>query len=81
MLAGGGRDVGRRRKREVMLPEGEVKKILLAASTLGEDGRRRLSCADAFSLHAKHGIPLATIGAICDSENIRLTRCQLGCFE
>jgi hypothetical protein len=36
---------------------------------------------DAFSLHAKHGIPLPTIGAICDNENIRLTRCQLGCFE
>jgi hypothetical protein len=64
-----------------MLSDEEAKKILLAASTLGDDGRRRLSCVDAFSLHAKHGIPLPTIGAICDDENIRLTRCQLGCFE
>ena len=66
---------------KAMLSDEETKKILLAASTLGDDGRRRLSCVDAFSLHAKHGIPLPTIGAICDNENIRLTRCQLGCFE
>lgn len=64
-----------------MLSDEEVKKILLAASALADDGRRRLSCADAFALHAKHGVPLATIGAICDNENIRLTHCQLGCFE
>ncbi len=68
--------------REKAMPsDEEARKLVLAASLPGEDGRRRLSCADAFALHAKHGIPLSTLGAICDNENIRLTHCQLGCFE
>lgn len=64
-----------------MVPEAEFRRLVLEAAVADADGRKRLECAQAFALQARHGTPLARIGAICDEEGIRIVGCQLGCFK
>jgi len=45
------------------------------------DGRRTLTCAQALSFAAEFGVEPIQVGRICDRENVRLGRCQLGCFS
>jgi len=52
---------------------------ILAASALVGD-RRELSCTAAHALADALGVELARIGELCQSENIKVTDCQLGCF-
>jgi hypothetical protein len=58
----------------------EVRDLVHAAAR-EEDGRKKLSCAQAHQLAKEHGVPLATIGRMCNEEGVRLTHCQLGCFQ
>jgi len=58
----------------------ELTQAVLERSQVAE-GRRALTCAQALSLAAELGVDPARIGHICDQENIRLGRCQLGCFS
>ncbi|MFC1462411.1 hypothetical protein ACFLQU_02285 [Verrucomicrobiota bacterium] len=58
----------------------ELEKVVLGA-TFEEDGRRKLSCPDAFKLAEQHGVELLDIAGVCNRENIRLCKCQLGCFK
>jgi hypothetical protein len=44
------------------------------------DGRKKLACAEAFGLAHKHGVKVGEIGRICNRQNIRICKCQLGCF-
>ena len=55
-----------------------VKAVIATAREI--DGREKLSCADAFELARKFGAEIIEIGRICDEENIRICKCQLGCF-
>ena len=57
------------------------KNTVLQAAEVSDDGKRRLPCAAAFALSRRLGIPLASIGEVCDELDIRITRCQLGCFR
>ncbi len=54
---------------------------LVVESAVEVNGRTMLSCARAFEIHRRHGIPLADIGRICNEKGIRLCACQLGCFQ
>jgi len=45
------------------------------------EGRRTLTCAEAFRLAAELGVELVQIGRICNEQKIRLRSCQLGCFS
>jgi len=45
-----------------------------------KDGRRGLSCPDAFALAGEHEVPLGDIARICNQNRIKFTGCQLGCF-
>ena len=45
------------------------------------DGRRRLTCAEAFRIAAEWDVKAAEIRRICDQEGIRICSCQLGCFS
>lgn len=63
------------------MTEEELVKLLLEAATLGDDGRRRLTCEQAFSMQAQHAIPLTRIAAACNTAKIRISECQLGCFR
>jgi len=44
------------------------------------DGRKQLTCAEAFDLAKKYDAEVIEIGRICNQHNIRICKCQLGCF-
>ncbi len=41
---------------------------------------KKLTCAEAFELSREHKAELIDIGRICNQNNIRICKCQLGCF-
>ena len=45
------------------------------------DGRKKLACSEAFELAQEFGVEVAEIGRICNQQNIRICKCQLGCFS
>jgi len=55
--------------------------IKSAGSRQGPDGRKTLTCAEAFELAKKFEIEIMEIGRICNQNNIRIRKCQLGCFK
>lgn len=46
----------------------------------GSDGRRRLNCAEAFKLAEEYQVEIIEVGRICNQNDIRICKCQLGCF-
>ncbi len=45
------------------------------------DGRKKLACAEAFELAKEFEVEVIEIGRICNRQNIRICKCQLGCFS
>jgi hypothetical protein len=43
--------------------------------------RERLTCAEAFEIAKKFDAALAEVGRICNEKNIKICKCQLGCFK
>ena len=62
------------------MDKAELEKVVMDA-TFEEDGKRKLTCSDTFKLAEEHGVELLDIARICNRENIRLCKCQLGCFK
>jgi hypothetical protein len=58
----------------------ELKRLVFEAA-YEEDGRTKLTCAQAFGLAEAHGVQLLDISRVCNREGIRFARCQLGCFK
>ena len=56
-----------------------VDAVIEAASEI--DGRKKLTCAEAFELADKFETEIIEIGRICNRHNIRICKCQLGCFR
>ena len=52
----------------------------IAAAVHLDNGRQCLSCARAHVLAEDMGVPLKEIGSYCQSHDIKITDCQLGCF-
>ena len=52
---------------------------VLGAATQ-EDGKTKLSCAEALRLAAELGVRASEIGRVCNERGVKITRCQLGCF-
>ena len=48
--------------------------------TEDSDGRKKLACAEAFQIAQELNVEVAEIGRICNQQNIRICKCQLGCF-
>ena len=44
------------------------------------DGKKKLACAEAFELAQEFETKIIEIGRICNQNNIRICKCQLGCF-
>jgi len=44
------------------------------------DGRKRLNCADAFELAKHFEVEIVEVGRICNQQEMRICKCQLGCF-
>lgn len=58
-----------------------VDAVLKSAKTSGgPDDRKHLTCAEAFKLAKEHEAEIIEIGKICNRHNIRIRKCQLGCF-
>lgn len=53
----------------------------LVAQVKGVAKDGKLSCAGAFALAEKLGVPIRKIGAAADEAGVKIARCQLGCFE
>jgi len=45
------------------------------------DGTKKLTCAEAFELAQEFEAGIIDIGRICNQHNIRIYKCQLGCFR
>ena len=61
--------------------ENLVKAILKSAgSSEVLSDKKRLTCAKAFELAKDFEIEVIEIGRICNKHNIRICKCQLGCF-
>ena len=43
-------------------------------------GRKTITCAEAFELAKEFGAKVIEIGRICNQHNVRISKCQLGCF-
>ena len=44
-------------------------------------GKKKISCAEAFKIARKYKTEIIEIGRICNENNIKIRKCQLGCFE
>ncbi|MFH0815599.1 MAG: hypothetical protein V1934_02110 [Methanobacteriota archaeon] len=54
----------------------ELEKALLKRAKGG-----KISCRNALAIAKETGTPPAKVGAMLDDLGIRITNCQLGCFE
>ena len=52
----------------------------IEAAVIEQDGRRKLTCAEAFKLSQSLKISPAEIGQYCNDNEIKISACQLGCF-
>ncbi|HWJ02283.1 MAG TPA: hypothetical protein VNU93_01310 [Verrucomicrobiae bacterium] len=53
-------------------------KVLEAVKNAATEGR--ITCSEAHALAEKVGVELLLIGQAADELNIRIKKCQLGCF-
>ena len=56
-----------------------VDAVIEAASEI--DGRKKLACAETFELAQEFDAEIVEIGRICNQHNIKICKCQLGCFR
>jgi len=61
----------------------QLAEAVLGSADGGEDPKRRerLTCAEAFELAEKFDAEIAEVGRICNQNDIRICKCQLGCFK
>jgi len=45
------------------------------------NGKKTLTCAQAFGLAERFGVGKRKVGGICNANNVRISNCQLGCFK
>ena len=58
-----------------------VDAVLKSANSAQESqGRKKLTCAEAFELAKEFETEIIEIGRICNQHSIRIWKCQLGCF-
>ena len=44
------------------------------------NGRKELACAEAFKLAQQFQVEIIDVGRICNQQNVKICKCQLGCF-
>jgi hypothetical protein len=61
------------------------KKEELVKAVVGQakeiEGRKKLTCAEAFELAQQFETEITEIGRICNLHKIKIRECQLGCFR
>jgi hypothetical protein len=63
-----------------MSKESELLDAITKAS-VEVQGKKKLSCSVAFELSERFRVKKRDIGRICNTLNIKIYRCQLGCFD
>ena len=53
----------------------------LASKGQSSGDKKNLTCAEAFKLARRYKMEIIEIGRICNAHNIKICKCQLGCFE
>lgn len=53
----------------------------ISKKTFVDGDKVKLACAEAFTIAEQNDVNIAVIGAVCNEMNIRICKCQLGCFE
>ena len=61
-----------------MSKEELVKAVLEKA--LEADGKKKLACVRIFELARELGVKPVEIGQICNKNDVKICKCQLGCF-
>lgn len=56
-----------------------INAVLERAQDSGD--RKKLTCTEAFQIARELNVEVAEIGRICNRQNIRICKCQLGCFS
>ncbi len=56
-------------------------KAAVEEKTFEKDGKVFLACHSAHVIAEELQVKLSAIGKICNDEKIRISKCQLGCFE
>lgn len=64
-----------------MKDDARILELILPRTGERDDGQRTLACADAFALSEEHDLELLDIARVCNRKDIRISRCQLGCFR
>jgi len=63
------------------MPENDEMLEEIMKRTFKEGEKIRLPCAEALRLAGRYGISPRKIGELCNERGIRISRCQLGCFQ
>ena len=53
----------------------------VAKRAIDSDGKMKLTCAAAFELAEKFAVEVVEVGRVCNQQDIKICRCQLGCFK
>ena len=61
--------------------QSEELKAAIEAATTDRDGKKILPCDEAFRLADELQVDLMDIGRICNRIDVKIARCQLGCFK
>jgi hypothetical protein len=61
----------------------ELLNTILKVSNNGKslEDKKRLTCAEAFELAKEYDVKIIEIGRICNQRNVKICKCQLGCFK
>jgi translation initiation factor IF-3 len=58
----------------------KILEAILRVAGTRDDGRKTLGCGEAFTLADELGLDLMDIAQVCNANNVKIVRCQLGCF-
>ena len=50
-------------------------------TAIERDGRMTLACAEGFAIAERFRVARREIGRICNENDIKIVRCQMGCFD
>ena len=67
------------RKHKMSKQEDLINAVIARAQESGP--KKKLACAQAFGLAEEFDATIIEIGRICNRHNIRICKCQLGCFK
>ena len=67
------------RKHKMSKEEDLINAVIARAQE--SEPKKKLACAQAFELAEEFDAAIIEIGRICNRHNIRICKCQLGCFK